>query len=529
MNSTVSMTSARIRLTTVCQRPTARQDRSRQVQEDHDVVEAQGGGDHGRGTCPPGTAWPLASLARVLGPRENDDAAALRSKILELVREYHGTAFAPEQFVPGESSLRYAGRVFDEEDLVHLVDASLDFWLTAGRFARAFERRFADFFGLRHALLVNSGSSANLLALSCLTSPQLGERRLRPGDEVIAAAASFPTTVNPILQNELVPVFVDVTVPTYNLDVRQLEEALSDRTRAIILAHTLGNPFDLDAVTEFARAHDLWLIEDCCDAVGSTYRGRPVGTFGDLATTSFYPAHHMTMGEGGCVLTDHARLRRLVQSFRDWGRDCWCAPGEDDMCGKRFELEFGGLPSGYDHKYVFSHVGYNLKATDLQAAVGVAQLDKLPAFAAARRRNFEHLRQGVSSLEEFFILPEATPHGDPCWFGLPLAIRPGSPLAREDLLRFLNERRVATRLLFAGNLLRQPAYRERRYRTVGELPVTDFVMNEMFWLGVFPGLSEPALDYMVESLRDGVEHCADKAPRVAPPVPSASRGSAAAE
>jgi CDP-6-deoxy-D-xylo-4-hexulose-3-dehydrase len=451
-----------------------------------------------------------------LGPRENDDAGALRTKILDLVREYHESAFVPEEFVPGETFLRYGGRVFDEEDLVHLVDASLDFWLTAGRFAQTFERRFADFFGLRHALLVNSGSSANLLALSCLTSPALGERRLRPGDEVIAAAASFPTTVNPILQNDLVPVFLDVTVPTYNLDVRQLEEALSDRTRAIIVAHTLGNPFDLDAVTEFARAHDLWLIEDCCDAVGSTYRGQLVGTFGDLATTSFYPAHHMTTGEGGCVLTNEARLKRLVESFRDWGRDCWCAPGEDDTCGKRFELQFGELPSGYDHKYVFSHVGYNLKATDLQAAVGVAQLEKLPAFIAARRRNFARLLEGVSDLEEFFILPEASPHSDPCWFGLPLAIRPGAPLGREDLLRFLNKRRIATRLLFAGNLVRQPAYRERHFRMVGDLPVTDFVMNEMFWLGVFPGLSESGLDYMVDCLREAVDHCAARAARPAP-------------
>lgn len=438
-------------------------------------------------------------------PRENDAAAALRAQILELVREYHASAFAAPEFAPGESEVRYAGRVFDEDDLVHLVDASLDFWLTAGRFAQAFERRFARFFGLRHAVLVNSGSSANLLALTALTSPKLGGRRLRPGDEVITAAASFPTTVNPIIQNRLVPVFLDVTVPTYNLDVEQLEAALSERTRAIMLAHTLGNPFDVDAVLEFARAHDLWVIEDCCDAVGSTYRGQIVGTFGDLATTSFYPAHHMTMGEGGCVLTNEARLQLLVESFRDWGRDCWCPPGVDDTCGKRFELQFGDLPPGYDHKYVFSHIGYNLKATDLQAAVGVAQLDKLPGFIAARRRNFDRLLAAVSDLEEFFILPEASPHGEPSWFGLPLAVRPGVPLQRDELLRFLNARHVATRLLFAGNLLRQPAYREIPHRTVGDLQVTDFVMGELFWLGVFPGLSEPAIDYMAESLHAAVE------------------------
>ncbi len=321
----------------------------------------------------------------------NPKADALRAQILEQVRRYHAEAFPERPFVPGKTPVPYAGRVFDAEELVSLVDASLDFWLTTGRFAERFEKEFAEFAGVRHALLTNSGSSANLLAVSALTSPKLGERRLVPGDEVITVAAGFPTTVNPILQNGLVPVFVDVTIPTYNVDVTQLEAALSDRTRAVILAHTLGNPFDLDAVTAFAKAHGLWLIEDCCDALGSTYGGRKVGTFGDLATVSFYPAHHMTMGEGGCVLTSDPRLKLAVESFRDWGRDCWCAPGKDNTCGKRFGCKLGELPEGYDHKYTYSHIGYNLKATDMQAAVGVAQLPKLPGFIEARKRNFHAL------------------------------------------------------------------------------------------------------------------------------------------
>jgi CDP-4-dehydro-6-deoxyglucose reductase, E1 len=432
-------------------------------------------------------------------------AAALRRQILDLVAQYHAAAFPASEFIPGQTPVPVSGRVFDASELQHLTDAALDFWLTTGRFAAQFEDDFARFFGLRHAILVNSGSSANLLALSCLTSPALGDRRLRPGDEVITLAAGFPTTVNPIVQNRLVPVFVDVTLPTYNIDVAQLEAARSGRTRAIILAHTLGNPFNLDAVTGFARKHKLWLIEDCCDALGAAYGGKLVGTFGDLATVSFYPAHHITMGEGGCVLTDDPELKRAVESFRDWGRDCWCDPGQDNTCGKRFDWQLGNLPHGYDHKYTHSHIGYNLKATDLQAAVGVAQLRKLPEFIAARRRNFAALYAGLSDLREFLVLPEAQPGSEPSWFGFPLAVRPEAPFTREGLLRHLNQRKIGTRLLFAGNLVRQPAYGEVAYRTVGALPNSDFVMTQAFWIGVYPGLSQPMLAYAVATIHEFVD------------------------
>ncbi len=432
----------------------------------------------------------------------NREAEDLRAAILEQVRRYHAAAFPPKEFVPGTSPVPYAGRVFNAEELVLLVESALDFWLTAGPYATRFESRFAVFMSRRHALLVNSGSSANLLALSALTSPKLGERRLRPGDEVITVAAGFPTTVNPILQNGLVPVFVDVTLPTYNVDASQLEAALSPKTKALMLAHTLGNPFDLDAVTAFAKARGLWLIEDCCDAVGSTYRGKNVGTFGDLATVSFYPAHHMTMGEGGCILTDDPLLKKLVESFRDWGRDCWCLPGKENTCGKRFGWQLGELPQGYDHKYVYSHVGYNLKATDLQAAIGLAQLDKLPGFIEARKRHFKRLYEGIQDLGHLFVLPEATEGSDPSWFGFPLAVRPDAPFDRAAVLDFLNKRKIATRLLFGGNLTRQPAYLGVPQRAVGDLKNSDFVMNQVFWLGVYPGLTAAMLDFMAESLRE---------------------------
>lgn len=435
---------------------------------------------------------------------DSDRAALLRSRILDLVREYHDEAFAAGEFRPGETQIHFAGRVFDEREMVNLVDSALDFWLTTGRYAEQFERSFARLLGLRHALLVNSGSSANLVALSCLTSRKLGGRRLRAGDEVITVASSFPTTVNPIVQNGLVPVFVDVDVPTYNLDVQMLEAALSQRTRAIMVAHTLGNPFDLDAVCAFALEHDLWLIEDCCDALGSTYRGQMVGTFGDLASVSFYPAHHITMGEGGCVLTNTGRLKVLAESFRDWGRDCWCAPGKENTCGKRFDHQLGELPQGYDHKYTYSHIGYNLKLTDMQAAVGVAQLDKLDSFTAARRRNFRLLHTGLQDLQEHLILPEATPHSDPSWFGFPLALREHSPVSREHILRFMNDRKVATRLLFGGNLLRQPAYLDVPHRRVGNLARADFVMNRVFWVGVYPGLTDASVQFMIESFHDAI-------------------------
>jgi len=437
------------------------------------------------------------------------DAEALRARIMELVTEYHAAAFPQREFVPGETPVPVSGRVFDADELRFLVDASLDCWLTTGRFAEQFERLFAKVFGLRHAILVNSGSSANLLALACLTSPSLGERALRPGDEVITVAAGFPTTVNPIIQNQLVPVFLDVTIPTYNVDVTQLEAALGERTRAIILAHTLGNPFELAAVTAFARKHDLWLIEDCCDAVGATYHGRNVGTFGDLATVSFYPAHHLTMGEGGCVLTNQPALKKLVESFRDWGRDCWCEPGKENTCGKRFEWELGDLPAGYDHKYTYSHIGYNLKMTDMQAAVGIAQLRKLPGFIEARKRNFHALYEGLKGMEEFFVLPEATPGSEPSWFGFPLAVRPDAPFSRDRLVRYLEGRKIGTRLLFGGNLVRQPAYRNVAHRTVGNLAHSDFVMNRVFWIGVYPGFTSPMIEYIIECFEKFVAEATD--------------------
>ena len=434
------------------------------------------------------------------------EAEALREHILELVSQYHAAAFPEKIFIPGQSPVPVSGRVFDADDMRYLVDSGLDFWLTTGRFAAEFERRFAhDVFNLRHASLVNSGSSANLIALSCLTSPTLGERQLKPGDEVITVAAGFPTTVNPILQNRLTPVFVDVDVPTYNIDVSRLEAALSDRTRAIMIAHTLGNPFDLAAVTAFAQARDLWLIEDCCDAVGSRYNGRQVGTFGHVATTSFYPAHHITMGEGGAVLTDRPALKKLIESFRDWGRDCWCEPGKENTCGKRFDWQLGELPCGYDHKYIYSHIGYNLKLTDMQAAVGVAQLKKLPGFIEARKRNFQRLYEGLSDLREFFILPEATPNSEPSWFGFALALQPDAPFTRNDLIAHLESNKIATRLLFGGNLMRQPAYQNVHYRAVGTFENTDFVMNNVFWIGVYPGLTDAMLDYVIDTFHGWVK------------------------
>lgn len=429
------------------------------------------------------------------------DAASLRQQILELVSQYHDVAFPKSDFMPGESNISYAGRIFDADELTTLVDSALDFWLTTGRFAEQFERDFAKFCGVRFARLVNSGSSANLVALSCLTSPKLNERQLKPGDEVITVAAGFPTTVNPIIQNRLVPVFVDVDIPTYNIDVTQLEAARSEKTRAIMVAHTLGNPFNLKAVTAFAKKHDLWLIEDCCDAVGAQYDGKPVGTFGQIATVSFYPAHHMTMGEGGAVLTKKPDLKVLIESFRDWGRDCWCNPGMDNTCGKRFDWQLGDLPHGYDHKYIYSHIGYNLKLTDMQAAVGVAQLKKLPEFIAARRRNFSYLYQALSDLQDVLILPEATPNAEPSWFGFPITLREDSGIARDEFVRFLSTRKISTRQLFGGNLLRQPAYKDIEYRQIGELKNSDIIMNRLFWIGVYPGLTEPMLEYMAENIR----------------------------
>jgi len=427
-----------------------------------------------------------------------EKAAHLRRQILDLSTEYFAEAFPEVEFKPGQSPVPVSGKVIDGSDLSSVVDSALDCWFTAGRFTEEFERRLARFVGVRCASLVNSGSSANLLAISALTSPKLGDRRLNPGDEVIAVAAGFPTTVNPIIQNRLVPVFVDVSVPTYEIDVSQLEAARSEKTRAVFIAHTLGNVFDLDAVTAFARKHDLWLVEDCCDALGSIWKGRRVGSFGDISTISFYPAHHITMGEGGAVLTQRPDLQVLIESFRDWGRDCWCEPGKENTCGKRFDWQMGSLPCGYDHKYTYSHIGYNMKATDMQAALGLSQIEKLPIFIERRKENFRYLSTALKSMENCLILPEATPGSDPSWFGFPIAIREDAPFTREDLIRVLEANKIATRLLFGGNLLRQPAYEGCEVRVAGPLPNSDFVMNNVFWLGVYPGLTKQMLDFVAE-------------------------------
>jgi len=428
-------------------------------------------------------------------------AEELRAQILGLVADYYRANWPEKPFTSGQSAVPVSGKVFDEGDLQNLVDAGLDFWLTTGRFARDFETRFAAFMEQKHCVLVNSGSSANLLALTALTSPQLGERRLLPGDEVITCASGFPTTVNPILQNQLVPVFLDAHIPTYNMDVSRLEEAIGPRTKAILVAHALGNPFDLDAVMAVARKHALWVIEDCCDAVGARYRGQMVGTFGDLATVSFYPAHHITMGEGGAVLTSNSRLKKIVESFRDWGRDCWCEPGCDNTCKKRFDWQLGELPHGYDHKYTYSHIGYNLKATDMQAAVGLSQLEKLPSFMARRKENFDYLMARLKPLEEHLILPEALPEAEPSWFGFPITVREGSPVSRNALVQHLDAAKIGTRLLFGGNLLRQPAYRDIPHRVAGDLSRADQIMHGTFWVGVYPGLSRAMLEYAVTCLQ----------------------------
>ncbi|HUE99685.1 MAG TPA: lipopolysaccharide biosynthesis protein RfbH [Anaerolineales bacterium] len=420
----------------------------------------------------------------------------LRAEILELVREYYQERFANREFKPGIDLVHYAGRVFDAQELVNLVDSSLDFFLTANRYSDSFEADFADFFGLSNALLVNSGSSANLVALTSLTSPQLGDRRLRPGDEVITVAAGFPTTVAPIVQNQLIPVFVDVNLGDYTAIPARIEESISPKTRAIMMAHTMGVPFDLDTVMRLAREHDLWVVEDNCDALGSRYRGQLTGTFGDLATVSFYPAHHMTMGEGGAVITASDILGRIARSIRDWGRDCYCAGGENNTCGKRFSQQFGTLPYGYDHKYVYSHIGYNLKVTDMQAAVGVAQLAKVEEFIARRKANFQKIHDLLQPYEEQLLLPHATPHSDPSWFGFVITIRKDSSFTRGDLTRFLEANRIETRNLFAGNLLRHPAFMNIEHRVVGDLTNTDTITERTFFIGVYPGIDELQLEYL---------------------------------
>jgi CDP-4-dehydro-6-deoxyglucose reductase, E1 len=419
---------------------------------------------------------------------------ALRQQVFAAVLDFYQFKFAHKQFIPGQTYVPVSGKVFDEQELVKLVDSSLDFWLTTGRYAAEFEQRFAEWIGVKHCLLVNSGSSA-------LTSPKLGDKRLQPEDEVITVAAGFPTTVNPIFQNQLVPVFLDINLSTYDIDTNQLEAALSDRTRAIMVAHTLGNPFNLEAIMAFAQKHDLWVVEDNCDAVGSVYQGQKTGTFGHLSTVSFYPAHHMTMGEGGAVLTSDSRLKKIVESVRDWGRDCWCPPGIDNTCNKRYGWKLGELPDGYDHKYTYSHVGYNLKMTDMQAAVGVAQLDKLPDFIEKRRHNFEFLHQNLQDLQDVLTLPAKTPNSEPSWFGFLLSIKADAPFTRNQLVQHLEEQRIGTRLLFGGNLVRQPAYKDLSYRVVGNLANTDRIMESAFWLGLFPGLTEEMLTYIVSTIR----------------------------
>ncbi len=421
----------------------------------------------------------------------------MKDNILHLVGEFYKNEFGQTDFIAGETPVRVSGRVFDAEDLKALVEASLDFWLTSGRFAQQFEKEISRYLGVRFASLVNSGSSANLLAVAALTSPKLGDRRMKPGDEVITVAAGFPTTLNPIIQHGLIPVFIDVLPANYNIDPSQLENALSEKTRAIFIAHTLGNPFDIQAVDDFRKKHNLWLIEDSCDALGSRYMDKRIGSFGDISTLSFYPAHHITMGEGGCVLTNSPLLNKIINSFRDWGRDCWCDPGMNDTCGKRFDWKLGGLPEGYDHKYVYSHIGYNLKLTDMQAAIGVSQLKKLDGFISKRIRNFNFLTKGLKEYENVFELPAATEYSQPAWFGYPIAIKEQAPFVRDDLIRYLNSHRIDTRLLFGGNLLHQPAYRDIRYRTPGPLTITNNIMNNVFWIGVYPGLNEEMLDYVI--------------------------------
>lgn len=445
----------------------------------------------------------LPAIPNGAGAGDDDSLSPeeLRTRILDLVGRYAALAHTPAPFEPGRSAVPISGKVFGAEEMRLLVDSALDFWLTTGRFNDAFEARLAGILGVKHALTANSGSSANLLAVTALTSPLLGDQALRPGDEVITCATGFPTTVNPIIQNGLVPVFLDVDIPTYNMDVRALEEAVGPRTRAIVLAHTLGNPFDLDAVMAVARRHRLFVVEDACDALGAQYKGRPVGSFGDVGTLSFYPAHHITMGEGGAVFTGNSRLKRALESLRDWGRDCWCAPGHDDTCKQRFNWQLGDLPRGYDHKYIYSHLGYNLKITDMQAAVGLAQLDRLDGFIADRRRNFALLKEGLADLADTLILPEATAGSEPSWFGFPITLADGARFERDALVRCLNEAHIGTRQLFGGNLVRQPYMKGRHYRVHGPLTNSDTVMNRSLWIGVYPGLTPDHIGYMVETLR----------------------------
>jgi CDP-6-deoxy-D-xylo-4-hexulose-3-dehydrase len=429
------------------------------------------------------------------------DSETVRAEIMALVGEYCGLVHGPKPFEPGASPVPVNGRVFDASDVRTLVDSALEFWLTTGRFNAQFQARLAKRIGVRYAQTVNSGSSANLVAFSALTSPLLGERALQPGAEVITAAAGFPTTLNPAMHWGMVPVFVDIGIPSYNIDVDAVAAAITPKTKAIMVAHTLGNPFDAPALAALAQKHDLFLVEDCCDALGATIGGKHVGTFGDIGTLSFYPAHHITMGEGGAVFTGDPVLRRAMEAFRDWGRDCYCEPGQDNTCGRRFDWKLGDLPQGYDHKFTYSHLGFNLKITDMQAAVGLAQMDHLEDFIAARRRNFDLLKAGLAELEEMFILPEATAGTEPSWFGFLLTVRDGAPFTRDEIVQHLNARKIGTRLLFAGNLTRQPYMKGRDFRVHGDLANSDKVMRDAFWIGLYPGLTPEHIAYMVETIR----------------------------
>ncbi|MBU3914487.1 lipopolysaccharide biosynthesis protein RfbH [bacterium] len=421
-----------------------------------------------------------------------------REKILDLVKTYYQQKFGAKSFNSETDIVRYAGRVFDEKELINLVDSSLDFWLTEGRYCEEFSEKIADFLELDNVILTNSGSSANLIAISALTSKKLGERRLKAGDEVISVAAGFPATITPILQNNLIPVFVDVDLPTYNVNIEELEKAIGPKTKAIFLAHTLGNPFNIEAVSKLASERNLWLIEDNCDAFGSKYKGQYTGTFGDIATISFYPAHHITTGEGGAVVTNNDELGKIVKSFRDWGRDCYCAGGENNTCGKRFTQQFGSLPVGYDHKYVYSEIGYNLKMTDMSAAIGSAQMDKLEHFCDRRRENFNLYNSLLSKYNDVFILPKATEKSDPAWFSYIISVNDKAPFNRTELVTYLNEHRIETRNIFAGNMIRQPAFIDQKFRVVGDLKNTDYIMNNTFFLGTYPGMTKEMIDYTVD-------------------------------
>ncbi len=437
---------------------------------------------------------------------ENNRADSIRTEIARLVQQYADVVFAQKPFLAGETPVPVSGKVIGAQELKNMVEASLDGWLTTGRFNALFEKRLSEFLGIKYLITVNSGSSANLVAFSALTSPKLGDRAIKPGDEVIGVAAGFPTTVNPVIQFGAVPVFVDVDLATHNIDVTKIEAAITSKTKAIMLAHSLGNPFDLDVVTALCKKYDLWLVEDCCDALGATYKGKLVGTFGDVATLSFYPAHHITMGEGGAVFTNNPELKLIAESFRDWGRDCYCPPGKDNTCNKRFcwtKNELGGdLPNGYDHKYTYSHAGYNLKITDMQAACALAQMDRVEEFIAKRRANFSYLKSRLSRVEQFLRLPEATPSSEPSWFGFPLVVKETAGVRRADLINFLEENKIGTRLLFAGNLTKQPYMAGRNYRISGELINTDIVLSQTFWLGTYPALGEEHLDYVADKLEE---------------------------